>query len=212
MENRLPTLPRGTDSPVFVVAVSGTSGAGKTSLIERMAAHLDNAARLHFDHYLILGNDIGAIAAWLEGGGEPNAVATPQFAADLNRLRRREPIRLPHDQSLIGPADFVILEEPFGRSRREMAPMIDLAVHLEVPQDIALARRLLRTVGLRPEMGDAGLIAEIEEQLRAFLSGGRDVYLAADRAARGSADLVFDGLRPVGELVGDLLAAIAARL
>jgi uridine kinase len=181
-------------------------------LIERMADRLGNAARLHFDHYVMLGNDIGDIAAWLEAGVDPNAVETPQFAADLERLRRRQSVQLPQDHGSVEPADFVILEEPFGRSRDVMAPMIDLAVHIAIPHDVAMARRLLRTVGLRPQMGDPGLIDELEEQLRAFLAGGRDIYLALDIQAQAGADLVLDGLRPVEALADDLMAAIAARL
>jgi uridine kinase len=208
MENPTPA----PASPVFVIAVSGISGVGKTSLIERMADRLGNAARLHFDHYVMLGNDIGDIAAWLEAGVDPNVVETPQFTADLELLRRRQSVRLPQDHGTVEPADFVILEEPFGRSRDVMAPMIDLAVHIAIPHDVAMARRLLRTVGLRPQMGDPGLIDELEEQLRAFLAGGRDIYLALDIQAQAGADLVLDGLRPVEALADDLMAAIAARL
>lgn len=211
MENLTPIPNPAPGGPVFVIAVSGISGVGKSSLIERMADRLGNAARLHFDHYVVLGNDIGDIAAWLEAGVDPNAVETPQFAADLERLRRRQSVRLPNDQGLVEPADFVVLEEPFGRSRVVMAPMIDLAVHIAIPHDVAMARRLLRTVGRRPQMGDAGLIAELEEQLRAFLAGGRDIYLALDSQARAGADLVLDGLRPVEALADDLMAAISAR-
>lgn len=216
MENPMPSqipIPKpAPGGPVFVIAVSGISGVGKTSLIERMADRLGNAARLHFDHYVMLGNDIGDIAAWLEAGVDPNAVETPQFAADLELLRRRQSVRLPKDHGVVDPADFVILEEPFGRSRDVMAPMIDLAVHIAIPHDVAMARRLLRTVGLRPQMGDPGLIDELEEQLRAFLAGGRDIYLALDIQAQAGADLVLDGLRPVEALADDLMAAIAARL
>jgi uridine kinase len=212
MENPMPILNAAPGGPVFVIAVSGISGVGKTSLIERMADRLGNAARLHFDHYVVLGNDIGAIAAWLEAGVDPNVVETPQFAADLERLRRRQSVQLPQDHGVVEPADFVILEEPFGRSRDVMAPMIDLAVHIAIPHDVAMARRLLRTVGLRPQMGDPGLIDELEEQLRAFLAGGRDIYQALDIQAQAGADLVLDGLRPVEALADDLMAAISARL
>jgi uridine kinase len=205
-------LARPSGSPVFVVAVSGISGVGKTSLIERTAERLGNAARLHFDHYTSLGNDIGDIAAWLAAGVDPNVVVTPRFAADLDRLRRRESVQPPDNPGLVGPADFVVLEEPFGRSRDAMAPMIDLAVHIEIPHDIAMARRLLRTVRRREQMGDDGLIADLEEQLCAFLAGGREIYQALDLKARTGADLVLNGLRPVDALADDVVAAIAARL
>ncbi|AWK88332.1 hypothetical protein [Azospirillum thermophilum] len=193
----------------LVVAVSGPSGAGKTSLIEAAAGRLGDTARLHFDHYITLGNDIGEITAWLEAGGDPDRVATPQLASDLQRLIDGGWIERPHDRSPVGPAEFVILEEPFGRSRTEVGTLIDFAVHLDVPPDVALARRTLRLLGERPEIGDAAVLGEVEGQLRAFLAAGREAYLAADRAARAAADLVLDGMRPVEGLVEELLAAIA---
>ncbi len=203
-----PPQPKG---PTLVVAVSGPSGAGKSSLIEAAAERLGGAARLHFDHYITLGNDIGEITAWLETGGDPNRIATPQLADDLQRLIDGGWIERPHDRTRVGPADFVILEEPFGRSRAEVGTLIDFAVHIGVPPDVALARRILRLIGERPILGDAAVLDEAHGQLQAFLAVGRDAYLAADRAARAAADLVLDGMRPVDALADELLSAIAAR-
>ncbi|HEY0836031.1 MAG TPA: hypothetical protein VGE72_19155 [Azospirillum sp.] len=195
--------------PTLVVAVSGPSGAGKSSVIEAAAARLGDTARLHFDHYITLGNDIGEITAWLEAGGDPDHIATPRLASDLQSLIDGGWIERPHDRARIGPADFVILEEPFGRSRAEVAALIDFAVHIDVPADVALARRTLRLIGERPALGDAAVLDEVAGQLRAFLAVGRDAYLAADRAARAAADLVLDGMRPVDALADELLAAVA---
>ncbi|HYH19571.1 MAG TPA: hypothetical protein VD995_13225 [Azospirillum sp.] len=221
-----PPVPR-RPGAALVVAVSGPSGAGKSSLIEALAARLGDAARLHFDHYVTLGNDVGEITAWLEAGGDPDRVATPRLASDLRRLIDGGWIERPHDGShdgfhdgshdgphgrtRIGPAGFVILEEPFGRSRAEVGALIDFAVHIDVPPDVALARRTLRLIAARPTMGDAAVLGEVEGQLRAFLAAGREAYLAADRAARAASDLVLDGMRPVDALVEELLSAIAAR-
>ncbi|MBY0395581.1 MAG: hypothetical protein K2X91_03810 [Thermoleophilia bacterium] len=195
--------------PTLVVAVSGPSGAGKSSLIEAAASRLGDTARLHFDHYITLGNDIGEITAWLEAGGDPNRFATPRLADDLRRLIDGGWIERPHDRVRVGPADVVILEEPFGRARTEIAALIDFAVHIDVPPDVALARRTLRLIGERPVLGDSAVLDAMEEQLRAFLAVGRDSYRAADRAARAAADLVLDGMRPVDALTEELLSAVA---
>ncbi|MBY6263500.1 hypothetical protein EI613_16495 [Azospirillum sp. 412522] len=200
----------------LVVAVSGPSGAGKSSLIEAAAGRLGRVVRLHFDHYVTLGNDIGTIAAWLEGGADPDQVATPRLVDDLRRLVEGgwiegSPIERPPDGARPAPADVVILEEPFGRSRAEIGPLIDLAVHIDVPSDVALARRTLRLIGELRDRGGTAALDEAEGQLRAFLAAGREAYLSADRSARGTADLVLDGMRPVEALAGALLSAIAAR-
>lgn len=199
----------------FVVAVSGTSGAGKSTIIEGLAARLGEATRLHFDEYLVLGNDVGEIVAWLAEGADPDRVETPELAADLARLVAGQPVARPGGGAAIRPAPFIIIEEPFGRARREIAPLIDFAVHLDVPLEIALGRRLLRAIHALPIAdppgGHAELVADIEGQLLAFLAIGREAYLAADRAARGAADLVLDGLQPPDALVVRLVSELDRR-
>ncbi|HEX8572384.1 MAG TPA: hypothetical protein VF759_06505 [Allosphingosinicella sp.] len=210
------SAPGGGDSrPAVVVAISGTSGAGKTTIIDGLAARLGEATRLHFDDYLVLGNDVEAIVAWLAEGADPNWVETPELAADLARLAAGHPVARPGGGAELRPAPFIIVEEPFGRARREMAPLIDFAVHLEVPLEIALGRRLLRAIRAlpvaEPQVGHAELVADIEGQLNAFLAIGREAYLAADVAARGAADLVLDGLQPPDSLVDRLASELALR-
>jgi uridine kinase len=201
--------------PAFLVAVSGISGAGKSTLIDMAVDRLDSATRLHFDDYIVLGNDIGEIMAWLRAGGDPNRLATPRLVADLRRLLAGSSVVPTLCAKPVHPAAVVILEEPFGRARREIAPLIDLAVHLQVPLDVALGRQLLRTIrshsGKGSDGGGVDLIADIEGQLQAFLAVGRDAYLAAEGFAREAADLVLDGLRPADELVERLLSEIGSR-
>ena len=205
--------PQASDRPPFVMAVSGTSGSGKSTVIDRLIDHLGTATRLHFDDYIVLGNDVDEIRAWLENGADPNWVRTPRLASDLSGLAAGSPIVRP-EGAILHPAPFIILEEPFGRARGEMAPLIHLAVHLDVPLDIALSRRLLRAIreqGEAEATSHAELVTDIEGQMRAFLGGGRDAYQAIDHAARQAADLVLDGLLPVDDLVRLILSEMEPR-
>jgi uridine kinase len=118
---------------VFVVSVSGTSGAGKSSVIEKAAALLPSATRLQFDDYVTLGNDIATIRAWLDAGAQLDAIKTPGMADDLRRLIARQAIHLPGSGRRVEPADVVVLEEPFGRSRGEFSSLIDFAVFIDAP-------------------------------------------------------------------------------
>jgi uridine kinase len=194
-----------------VIAVSGTSGGGKTTLVGRTAALLEDAVRLHFDDYLILGNDPLDIRAWLEAGADPDELKTPRLASDLSKLSSGETVRLPGEGGVIEPAEFILLEEPFGKSRREVSPYIDLAAHLELPPDIALARRIVRAIEEQEWPGQEQLLAHIRHDLKTYLLAGRESYEAADRAARDSADIVLDGLRPADELAAELVAEIRRR-
>jgi len=201
--------------PACVLAVSGTSGAGKSTLIAETASRLGGATRLHFDDYIVLGTDIAEITAWLEGGCDPNWLTTPRLVADLRQLIAGKAITRPNDSRLVHPAPVIILEEPFGRARREIAPLIDFAVHIDVPPDVALGRRILRDIQTQAESGQvshAALLRDISGQLQSFLAVGRHAYRAAERSARESADLVLDGLRPADELAAQVLAQIAPAL
>jgi uridine kinase len=195
----------------FVLAVSGTSGSGKSTVIRALIDHLGDATRLHFDDYIMLGNDVAQIRAWLDAGADPNWVETPRLAEDLGRLAGGDAVAGPKDGETLHPAPFIVLEEPFGRARREMAPLIDLAIHLEVPLDIALGRRILRAIRKDEATNHAELVADIEGQMQAFLGGGRDAYQAIDRSALDSADLVLDGLLPADDLARLILAEIGLR-
>jgi uridine kinase len=198
------------DTKAFVVSVSGTSGAGKTTVMEKAAALLPSVAMLRFDDYITLGNDIAQIRAWIDAGADLNEIKTPTLAVDLRKLSAGEAIRLPDTGRRIEPADFIILEEPFGRSRLELSSLIDFAVFIEAPPDIALARRTLREIETWQE-DPARLIGAISIQLQAFIAVGRDAYLAAARAARESADVILDGMQPIDTLAAALVGEINRR-
>lgn len=194
----------------FVIAVSGTSGAGKSSVIANTAMRLTSVARIHFDDYVMLGNDIEQIRAWIDAGASPDEIKTPVLAIDLRALLSGKPIRPPNVGHMVHPADYIILEEPFGRSRLELASLIDLTVHIDVPPDVALARRIIREIAAQRNGADQ-LVGEIEGQLRAFLAIGREAYLAAALAARQSADIVLDGMLPVDELAAAIVDEVRRR-
>lgn len=176
-----------------ILAVSGSSGAGKTQLVEALARARPDALLLHFDDYVSLGNDVAEIKAWLAAGADPDAIRSPRLAEDLAGLARER---------------LVILEEPFGKARQEIAGFVTHAVHIDVPPEIALARRMLRAIRDEFAPGDPALVASLEGQLAVFLAIGREAYAAADRAARSCADLIVDGLQPVGALAAEILDAI----
>jgi len=210
METRPAVLEAQRSGHAYVVSVSGTSGAGKSSVIDKAAALLGRATTLHFDDYVTLGNDIAEIKAWLDAGADVDAITTPGLVDDLRHLRAGEPIRLPNTGRRLEPADFIILEEPFGRSRSELSPLIDLAVFIDVPADVAMARRLLRDIDTSRDE-PARLIGALDVQLKAYLAAGRDAYFAASGAARQSADLVLDGMQSMDALAATLVGEIDRR-
>ena len=129
-------------SPNYVIAVSSVSGGGKTTLV-KSAAFLLRGTTLDFDDYASISQYPPDLKKWVEDGADVNEWKTPQFAQDLAALRRGESIVSPLDGASILPSEFIVIEEPMGRERVEMASLIDFVAVIDTPLDIALARRLL---------------------------------------------------------------------
>lgn len=199
----------------FVTVVSGTSGGGKSTLVRRLDALLPGQVlRLHFDDYLHLGNEPEVILEWLERGADPNEIETPELVDHLERLRAGRSIERGADARPLEPKPVILVEDPFGRSRRSMVPLVDWAVHLELPPDVALARRLVRSLEDREaeRREEQQLLREIHHDLRAYLAAGRRAYRAAETAARREADRVLDGLRSPEELADEMISEIRRRV
>jgi uridine kinase len=196
-----------------VIVVSGTSGAGKSSLVTKTAELLGDAACLHFDDYRSVSvYPQPDLAAWLAAGADPDDWRTPQFAADLRRLRMGEAIALPENKGTVQPRAYVVVEDPFGRARREMAPSIDFVDHIQVPMEVALARKLHMEINwVARETGCQEALDRLDSFLAGYLDGPlREAYLGANRSARRSCDLVLDGLKPPDELAEEVVRRVKA--
>jgi hypothetical protein len=84
--------------------------------------------------------------------------------------------------------------------------LIDLAVCLDLPLEIALARRVLRTVEGSPD-GER-LRADLRQIMTGYLNGGRESYARVLALVRADADVVLDGLLAPERLAEASLDAI----
>jgi hypothetical protein len=57
-----------------------------------------------------------------------------------------EGVALPADKGEVRPAKFIVLEEPSGRARAGLRALIDFVVLLDLPLEIALARKVVDDV------------------------------------------------------------------
>jgi len=178
---------------VYVVAITGVSGAGKSSVIRRSLELLGEGAALYFDDYRETSEYPPDLKEWVDRGLDVNEFKTPQLAEDLRRMRA-DPA-----------ASVILLEEPFGKMRREMAGLIDLAIHIDVPPDVLLARRLLRRIE------EERATDKLESDLRYHLTTGRHIDALATAAEKRDADVVVDGTKSVDEIAEDVVRAIRQR-
>ncbi|MEP4038005.1 hypothetical protein [Pseudophaeobacter sp.] len=198
----------------IVVVISGTSGAGKSTLMRHLAELRGGAALMYFDDYVELGTEAGDIQQWVAAGAPADAVETPRLTDDLTALRSNRTVHPPGRSAAVAPAELILLEEPFGRARSAIAPLIDLALHLELPPDIALARRSLRRAQAQPETADpdwhANTLEDLAAQFQAYLGPQRQAYRLAEAQAKALADVVLDGLHPIPDLAAQAQRAIAS--
>lgn len=200
--------------PSFVVAISGTSGSGKTSLVQKVTGLLEDAVSFYFDDYASVSKYPSNFSEWVKEGADLNQWETPQLFEDLQALRNGKFISLPDNKGVIKTARFIVMEEPFGRERARMNELIDFVVFINVPLEVALARRLLRDAEwCLSEKNPEYLAAYLKEYLTGYLSGAtREMYLEVNARVLKNCDLVLDGVKSLDELADEIVAAIKTKL
>ena len=200
------------EKPVVVIALVGTSGAGKSTLMRGLVNALGDAVCLSFDDYFAT-STFPKAAEWLAEGADPNQFLTPDFIRDVQKLRNGESIIHPETKEEIKPAHFLVLEEHFGRERDLMRDMIDLVILIDIPLEIAHARKMLRKGKFLPWEDDPELfITNMSDPLQWYIRVGRDFYVAVDKMVRKNCDFIVDGLFPAEQIVEQVHSFIKRQL
>jgi hypothetical protein len=134
------------------------------------------------------------------------------LSQDLRALRNGTAITLPHNGALVRPAPVILLEEPFGRERAEMEGLIDMVVCIDLPLEIALARKLKRMLDFYLAERSADAFAQqMQFFLPWYIDSGRALYGAVQQRVLQRCDLVVDGLLPPDALADRIAGAISRR-
>lgn len=194
-------------SSTVVITVSGPSGAGKSTLVRAIADAIGNASTLHFDDYGEAMEQPPDGAAWILAGADLSDFRLPAFGADVARIKDGNSIETPAGRTVV-PAQYIIVEDPFGRGRCDMKDLVDLSVCIDIPMEIALARRLLESFekwGGSPELR----VDWAKNYLNSYLfESMRDVYIAINEGVKSQCDLVLDGCLSVEQNVARVLRRI----
>lgn len=191
-----------------VITICGSaSGVGKSTLVERLGELISNSVTLYFDAYHETTVYPPNVYEDLAAGKEVDVreIESPLFYKDLQLLSQGKAIKDPWNRKL-KPADYIILEEPFGRLRTGMNDIIDFVACIELPQEIALARRLLRN--LRYDFNHLtieGRFEYIESFLEEYLRGGRISYIKLFEAVSSDCDLFLNGLLSTDEMAHEVI-------
>ena len=170
----------------YIIAVNAISGGGKTTIVRSLGNQLPNAKALYFDdRNYDLDSGIDDICKWVEEGADANRFDLDRLVHDIEAL-------------ISAGVEYIILDYPFGYRHHKVAPYIDLSIFIDTPLDIALARRILRDY-------DETQMINIFEDMKHYLSNGRNAYLHGINTALSNADFVVDGSKAVHDIAGAII-------
>ncbi len=216
----------------YLIAITGGSGSGKSTLAEALARHVPQAEAIifHEDGYYWPRSQTPQQAQELETPGwesiinfdDPASKDTGLMAHHLAQLKSGQTIEQPiydydkHDRAVetltITPKKLLILEGIHVLSIAQIAPLIDLSIYVDTPDDLRLARRLRRDVTERQR--------SVESVLGQYLSTVRAAHYRFTYPTKFQADLVIadEGLPAYGEVtpsdtaIARMMAPILTRL
>ena len=177
-----------------VLSISGISGGGKSTLVQAVRDHLPGAGVVRFDGFSF--------------DQRPEAPAAAVTVADP--IRAFNQYDLTDLAAAIQAAQqnhaIVIVDYPFGRVNRQIAPRIDLAFDVQTPLDVAFARALRRDYAAADTTK-----ADILAWAKAYLTQARPLFVVHDTVVSQHVDQVIDGMRPLAEKVKTVVDALRAQ-
>lgn len=202
----MPAAPSPAPAP-FVVIIAGGTASGKTTVAQRAAARL-GALLLHHDrYYKDVAQPIG------HNYDHPDALDTARLVADLDQLRAGAPAALPvydfrthsrqPETERVEPTAIIFVEGILTLADPELAARADLAVFVDAPADVRLARRVRRDVAERGR--------DVVGVLDQYLNTVRPMHEAYVEPTKATAALVLNGTAPIPALVNSLVDAVSAR-
>ncbi len=196
-----------------VIGIAGPAGAGKTSLVHALAERLEDAVVIHYDHYERATQEpIDRLAQWIQAGADVNDIRLPELARDLDALKHGDPVIHPLTRRALTPGRHIIFETPLGREHRETGRYIDLLLWIDVPLDVALARKVREFASVvlaRKDPRNAlDFLAWLHTYLEHYLGGIHDLMdLQRDRI-RTRADRIIDGNRAFETVLLEALMSV----
>jgi uridine kinase len=170
------------------IAIAAVTAGGKTTTVNRLIDRLKNVQALHFDDYSFEG-EVDDFNKWVLDGADYNVWNLKPLEEDIVKIKNS------------GKCDYLILDYPFAYGHQMIKKYIDIAIFIDTPLDIALARHILRD--METSTGDA-----IRNDLNAYLKYARIAYLQMLKDILPSSDYVIDGSLDVDKIVDEIVKFI----
>ncbi len=169
----------------LIVGISGKTGAGKTTLAKILSLDL-RSTLISWDEFDDVSMEPEDYIYWFHNSQDYSEFKRESLANVLNTLVKGESIVHPVTNQNLMPTNFIIFDAPLGRLHQETGRYIDILIHIEVPLDILLCRRILR------DFKDEKNKNDIIEEIQFYLDHSRPLYI--DNDLKKGADLVIDGM------------------
>ncbi|WP_313893940.1 hypothetical protein [Psychrobacillus sp.] len=163
----------------LVIAIASVSGGGKTTIATHLNERLQNSKTLFFDDYDFDGPD--DIIDWVDNGANYDEWNLAPFIRDLETL-------------LTESLDYIVLDFPFAYKHSKTSKFIDLAVFIDTPLDIAMARRVTRDF-------KNNSVENILMDMKNYISQGRRGYLEMLITIKPNSEIIVDGTLSISEIV-----------
>jgi uridine kinase len=199
-----------------VIAIAAGVGGGKSTLLASLADEFGGAAStIQFDHYeRVTEQPVEAVRRWMAAGADPDALAIPGLAEDLEALKGGREALDPLTRTPILPRKYLLFETQFGRRHAATGRQIDYLIWIDTPLDVALARKLRQLAGAAAGHGAreaAAFAAWLPEYLDNYLGMVEKLLRSQRDTVRAQADRVLDGRKDPAALRLEAAQAIRDR-
>lgn len=181
-----------------IIAISGKTGAGKTTLTKALAEVLQ-ATSVYWDDFDEISEGPEDYVDWYKRGEEYREWNYKALADVLQTLKSKKSITHPALGELLVPTQYIIFDAPLGHLHEQTGQYIDRCIHIEVPLDVSLSRRLIRDFKSTEKTKD-----ELVEELEFYLSHSRPLFF--DEELKGSAHLCVEGMLSIEQQVEVILS------
>ncbi len=151
--------------PVTVIGISGGSGSGKTTIVQKISEVVSDFVFLPQDNYYKSAEFVNNRNITAFNFDHPDAFDNELLIAHLTALKQGRPIDMPiYDfvqnrrtgQTIhIQPSKIVIFEGIMIFANKEVRDLIDLKIFVDTPDDIRFIRRLVRDIKERGRTVDS---------------------------------------------------------
>ena len=172
----------------LIIAVSGVTAGGKTTIISELKKKMKSTKSLHFDDYDLEG-EVEDFYQWVINGADYNVWNLEPLKEDILKFKGDN------------ETQYILLDYPFAYKNNLIKPFIDCAIFINTPLDIAMARRVLRD--MHSSTGD-----EIREDMSFYLKYARIAYEEMLNTILPNSDYVIDGSMQLDEIVKQIMDII----